>query len=173
MRTYFEGNFFNDFTVTVLCVALWLRQTQSAMDFDKMLSDTVYIKNGTDTVELPCELPQVITGIQWILYCNESKEILKSYKTTTGKPLKYQNNYSDDKYGINESVYTTLVVKNITPSDTSHYICLYIGGGSSNNYTTKLQVVGKSLFAIFSAYLDKVSITKPAFLYWHTIDRQA
>ena len=141
------------------------------MDFDKMLNDTIYIKNGTDTVELPCELPQVAAGIQWMLYCNESKGILKSYKNKT-KPVRYQNKYSDDKYGINDSVYTTLVVKNITPSDTSHYICLSIGQNSGKNYTTMLQVVGKLLFAIFSAYLDKASITWINFLYWHT-DRQA
>ena len=122
-------------------MGLWLLQTPSALE----INDTVYTKNGTDSVCLPCgEVPQCAHGILWeIDKSNPWKRVLNFFPSIPGRPPKYFYNYTKDKYGIIDSKNTSLVVKNTDTSDTGLFRCSTIGEDKDYDYITLLQVVGK------------------------------
>ena len=124
-------------------------QTPLAEELDGEIDETIYIKNGTDTVDLSCgEVPPNALGIEWFLYKSNNfkiKMILKVHRNKFSRYPKYYKGYTADKYGISKSVNTSLVVKNIELSDTDNYTCSTTGGAVDHKYTTSLQVVGKSL----------------------------
>ena len=122
-------------------MGLWLLQTPSTLE----INDTVYTKNGTDSVCLPCgEVPQYAHGILWeIDKSNPWKRVLKFFPSIPGRRPKYFYNYTKDKYGIIDSQNTSLVVKNTDTSDTGLFRCSTIGEDEDYGYITLLQVVGK------------------------------
>ena len=126
-------------------MGLWLQQAQSVVGFDGKSNATIYTKNGTKSVNLPCgEFHNGGVGIEWRQHIyNQSKKILKVYNNRSGESTKYYNNYTSSKYGINRSAHTSLVIKNLLVSDTGYYICHTIGERASYRYTTMLHVVGE------------------------------
>ena len=127
-----------------LCVLL----TISSVVSDEEIDETVYIENGTASVILSCgEIPQNSVAIEWFINKPSGFEkILKFYYTIRNMVPRYPGPYTKDKYDIDESVNTTLVVKSIELSDDGLFQCGIVGGtGNAYSYTTMLQVVGKSL----------------------------
>ena len=132
-----------------LCILLAM---PSAM-FDDGIDETVYIEKGAASVILSCgNLPQDAIAIEWLTdkYSGFEK-IMKFYYKTPNSVPRYSNHYTADKYDIDESVNTSLVVKNINLSDDGLFQCDTIGGaGDAYSYITKLQVVGKSLLTYYN-----------------------
>ena len=129
-------------------MSLWLLQKASATESDG-INDTVYIENGTESADLQCgEVPSNAIAIEWYLYKTDQLiRILRLNKNTPNRIPEYYNGYTADKYGISESMNTSLVVKNIQLSDTGLFSCGIIGRSWAYGNYTILQVVGKSLLA--------------------------
>ena len=115
------------------------------MEHDELINATVYIQNGTQSADLSCgEVPDNAIAIEWyIKISNEWKRILKFYPNKPHRYPEYYYGHTEEKYGINESVNTSLVIRNIEPSDSGLFMCATTGGKLSYSYTTLLNVVGK------------------------------
>ena len=139
-------------------ITLWIFLTMSTVVCDDFIDETVYIENGATSVNLSCgKRPQNATAIEWFVHKYSSFEkIMKFYYKTPNSSPRYSDHYTADKYDIDESVNTSLVVKNIDLADDGLFWCGTAGGsGGVDIYYTKLQVVGKSLltyYNIFSAW---------------------
>ena len=142
---------FNDFLVITACVCLWMLYTTS-YEHTEDINATVWTEKGTESLDLSCgKVPEETTTIMWFRGTYELKKILKIY-FKTDPLLQYYNNYSRDKYGISIPMYTSLVVKNIVPSDTGVFKCTAYGRILDYSYTTLLMIMGKSLF-LFHQYV--------------------
>ena len=132
-----------------LCILLAM---SSAM-FDDGIDETVYIEKGAASVILSCgNLPQDAFAIEWFVHkYSVFERIMKFYyKIPNSSPL-YSDRYTADKYDIDDSVNTSLVVKNIDLADGGLFQCGTAGGaGDVYSYITKLQVVGKSLLTYYN-----------------------
>ena len=121
-------------------------QIQVAVQTGEYINATVNIENGTKSVDLSCgEIPDNAVAIEWYIKAGEWKRILKFYPTELPE---YYNNYNEEKYGISESVNTSLIIRNIELSDSGMFICATTGGLLSYTYTTLLNVVGKKLLGV-------------------------
>ena len=131
-------------------MGLSLLQTVSAVEREEDPNKTIYVENGTESVELSCgPLPENPIAIAWRIKQSDGwKKILKIY--TSGP----SEQYDTDKYGISESVNTSLVVKKVVLSsfDSALFRCDIAGGSLDYRYTTRLQIVGESLFVIINKY---------------------
>ena len=125
-----------------MCLLVTLSAMASKEEFIEK-PETVYIEDGAASAELSCgEVHQSVLAIEWFIKeSDEWRKVLKFYHTTTGSP-RYFNDSA--KYDISESVNTSLLVKNIKPSDSALFKCGSIGNSTYERYI-KLQVVGKSL----------------------------
>ena len=134
---------YNYFVVVALCFVMWLLQTSLSLEIQP--HETVYIKNGTNSVDLPCgEVPVDAIAIEWFIRReNEIEKVLKLYPHIPGRVLKSFYGYTPDKFDISECVNTSLVVKNISLSDSGHYICVAYDGLNHSRHITLLLVVGK------------------------------
>ena len=130
----------------VVWMSLCLLQTPSARAFEGEINNIIYTENGTRSVVLPCgEVPWDIVAIEWFVYGNyEWDKILKFYYYSPGSFPRYFYDDTSDKYGLSESVNTSLVVKDVELTDTSFFRCS-TSGNMHHLYTTLLQVVGESL----------------------------
>ena len=146
-------NNLNHFVVVALCVCLWLLLTLSSVELGVVISDTVYVVNGTESVDLSCgEVPDNANAIEWFMYrSGKNIKIFKYYHKTPGRIPKYYSGCTAEKYDISHSGNPSMVLKNIKLADVDHYICVAIMGVGSHMHTTLLQVVGKSLLVTFSA----------------------
>ena len=128
------------FAVILACFGLCMLKTISALD-------TLYTENGIESTYLPCgDVPENVPRIEWEKYeSNGWRKILKFNPNTYGQRpwTKYFYNYTKDKFGISDSINTTLVVKHIDISKTGLFRCRTVGGDVDYSYTTLLQVVGK------------------------------
>ena len=124
-----------------LCVLL----TLSAMESDEKTNKRVYIENGSASVELSCgEVSESSFAIEWLMYTGvDWLKLLKFYHTNSDRSNYSNSNYN--KYGISESVNTSLVVKNIKLWDSALYQCGSLGGSITQTHFTRLEVVGKLL----------------------------
>ena len=139
----------NHFAVVATCMSLWILWT-SALKPDKYVSSTVYTKNGKESVDLSCgENLTNVVAIYWSIYkSNDWSDILKMYPHIPTRNITHFENYTADKYGINESVNTSLVVKNIDVSDNAYFKCRSAGAGQAYSHITMLNVSGKSVVAV-------------------------
>ena len=128
-------------------MTLCLLLAVSAVVPDEEIDETVYIENGAASVTLSCgEVPTNSVAIEWFIKKDYAFEkILKFYYKTPNKSPQHTDSYTSDKYDINESVNTSLVVKNVELSDDGLFQCGTAGEQDGYSYMTKLQVVGKSL----------------------------
>ena len=127
-------------------MGLWSLQIQSAVEFDEKTPDTIFVKNGTESLDLPCgEISEDVIGIEWFMYKSYYLiKILKFYHTTSDTSPIYYNGYTANKYGISDSVNTSLVVKRINLSDTGWFTCRTVGTVHYHHNTT-ITVVCKLL----------------------------
>ena len=68
---------YNYFVVVALCFGMWLLQTSLSLEIER--HETVYIKNGTNSVDLPCgEVPVDAIVIHWFIEKeNQIEKVLK------------------------------------------------------------------------------------------------
>ena len=145
------------FLGTALYISLGLLVTLSAVESVEQIkvNKTVYIENGTESVELSCgEVPQSAVAIEWFIRnSNEWRKLLKFYHLNPSDSINPRYFNDSSKYDICKSVNTSLVVKDINLSDTVLFMCGLLGGPFNDNYTTMLQVVGKLLLAyLFNSF---------------------
>ena len=147
-----EGKFiythlFNDIVVVAACLCLWMLHTTS-VELNKYVNATICVEPGRDLLDISCgKVQEKITSIEWFMKTSERKRILKYYFKPE-KRLLYYNKYGRDKYDIRVSANTSLVVKNIVPSDTGVFICTANGETMNYSYTTLLTNMGKSLLSM-------------------------
>ena len=132
---------------------MWLLLTISA---DGERTGTVYTENGTASVNLPCgEVAEDASTT--VLYINKNDrwdKILEFGFMQARESPKYADGYSAVKYGINKSVNTALLVKNIELSDIKTFGCrtkVRTKEATSNyidSHIIKLQVLSKSHLTI-------------------------
>ena len=116
----------------------------TSVELNKYINATICVKTGRDSLDISCgKVPEEISAIEWFIKTDERKRILKFY--LNDKLLQYHSNFSRDKYDIRVPANTSLVVKNIVPSDTGVFTCIANGGTMDYSYTTLLKVMGKSL----------------------------
>ena len=141
---YCDIRFLNCFAVA-LFLGVWLLQITSAIETDNGINDTIYIDNGTESVDLSCgKVPPSATAIEWFLHnSKEWQMILKFEHIKLDTVQQNAANYSRDKYDISESVPTSLVIKNIDLSDIGLFKCVTKGTVMAYSYTILLKVVGK------------------------------
>ena len=129
---------------------------------DTYINETIYINNLTESVDLPCgEDVENASAIYWSIF-NEWKfeweKILKMSPTSTD--IHPYENKNTNRYGISESVNTSIVVKNDRLSENNWFRCTTSGEGPAYSYTVLLKVVGKSiLFWSFSTMLTQLLLT--------------
>ena len=138
-----------------LCILLTLPYGES----DEKINKTVYIENGSASVDLSCgEVPQSSFAIEWFIYNGTDwLKLLKFYHTNSGR-----TNYSSSdstEYGISESVNTSLVIKSIKLSDSALFKCGAVGGSVGYSHTTMLQAVGKLLLTCLFTLFPLVLVT--------------
>ena len=131
-------------------MGLWMFHTISAVVADDFKNATIYIKNGTGSVDLSCgEVPEKATAIDWFIKkSNTWIRILKFKHMKPNTAPQYYTNNSKDKYDISTSVNTSLVVKNIVPMDIGVYKCSTRGGTQDYSYITLLKIEGESVFVL-------------------------
>ena len=124
-----------------LCILLTLSYVES----DEKINNTVYIEDGSASVDLSCgEVPHSAFAIEWFIYKGAGwLKLLKFYHTNSGRSNHSNTDYT--KYGISESVNTSLVINNIKLSDSALFKCGTVSGSVIYSHTTMLQVVGKLL----------------------------
>ena len=131
-------------------MGLWLLQTASAVAVpEKDIDRTVSVFSGTESVDLPCGEIDNPYAIEWRIKKPDGwTKILKIYKSDDPE---YYEEYNADKYGISESADTAIKVKNIDASAFTSQLFRCDTPGSSQDYiyTTRVMVVGKSLFHLF------------------------
>ena len=130
-------------------MSLWMLCT-SALEPDEYVNSTVYTENGKESVDLSCgENLANEVAIYWSIFkCSHWSDILKIYPYIPTRNITYFENYTADKYGISESVNTSLVVKNIDISDNACFRCRSAGAGLAYSHITMLNVSGKSLLLL-------------------------
>ena len=140
----------NYFAVAVF-LDLWLLQTASAIEIHNDINAIVYIDNGTESADLSCgKVPENATAIEWFLQNSEEWEMILKFKhMTPGSVPQNIVTYKRDKYGITDSVHTSLVIKNIDISDIGLFQCITKGTDMAYTYTTLLKVVGKFLLQYY------------------------
>ena len=123
-------------------------QITSAVVSYKYINRTIYIENGTESVDLACgeDLENAVTIYWSILKNKEWKKILKLYPNTSIKPTLYEKENTTDRYGISESVNTSLVIKNTDLLENNVFRCTTLGDGLNNIYNTLLKIGGKYCF---------------------------
>ena len=126
--------------------------TLSAVESNKETYGTVYIENGTTSVQLPCgEVPPSALGIKWFAKKHNGWFLLLRFYHNISGRFDYFRNAA--KYDISESVNTSLVVKRMKLSDSILYKCAFLEPPTPYRYTM-LQVVGKSLQTnLFTAFV--------------------
>ena len=140
------------FLGTAVYISLGLLVTLSTVESVEQfkINKTIYIENGTESVELPCgEVPQSSVAIEWFIRkSNEWRKLLKFYHLNPSDSSNPRYFNDSSKYDISKSVNTSLVVKDINLSDTVMFKCGSLGGHFNHSYTTMLQVVG--MFSSFT-----------------------
>ena len=123
----------------------------SALKPDGYVNSTVYAENGRESVDLSCgENLTNGVAIYWsISKSNHWSDILKIYPHIPTRNITYLESYTAEKYGISESVNTSLVVKNIDISDNACFRCRSAGAGLAYSHITMLNVSGKSLLLLY------------------------
>ena len=118
----------------------------TSVGLNKHINATICVETGRDSLDISCGLvPKEITAIEWFIKTYDRKRILKFYFNE--KLLQYHNKFRSDKYDIRLPANTSLVVKNIVPSDTGVFTCIANGGTMDYSYTTVLKIMGRSLLS--------------------------
>ena len=116
------------------------------------INRTVYVMNGTESVDLPCDEVKNAFAVEWRIKKPDGwTKILKIYKSSDPE---YYAEYNTDKYGIGESVDTAIKIKNIDAATFASELlrCDILGSYRDYFYTTLLKVVGKSKVKFLNQY---------------------
>ena len=117
---------------------------------DEHINATVYKENGAQSLDLSCgKIPDKAVAIEWyIKRSNVWRRILKFYHKKQNTSPEYSYGHTEEKYGISQSIHTSLSIRNIEVSDSGLFLCATVG--RLYKYTTLLIVVGKKLLCNFS-----------------------